>query len=128
MDWFTAHDIGKKGGEARTPAKRKAAKKNGTLGGRPRKSTVGEHIMRRKLSRDEHHAIGEAFFRLTRSERDIFRKFYGLPLGEKRKNRMEPYFDAATVDGIRANKPNKRMSHILKKFRLMARWRLAGGL
>jgi hypothetical protein len=127
MDWLTAHDIGKKGGEARTPAKQKAARRNGAKGGRPRKSTLAEHILRRKLTRDQHQVIAEAFHRLTRTERDAFRKFYGLPPGEMRKKAMEPYFDPMTTDGIRANKPNIRMRHILKKFRLMAHYRLAGG-
>ena len=100
MDWLTAHDIGKKGGEARTPAKRKAARRNGAKGGRPRKSTLAEHILRRKLTRDQHQVVAEAFHRLTRDERDMFRKFYELPLAEKRKKALEPYFDPATLDKV----------------------------
>jgi hypothetical protein len=115
------------GGRSKSPAKARTARKNGSEGGRERKSTLAEHILRRKLTPKEHEVIREGFLRLTKKEREHFREFFGLPLGEMRKNSVEPYFDPTTVnEGVRPSKSDPRMRHILRKFRLVARWRLAG--
>lgn len=125
---FEAHDAGIKGGKSRTARKRRAARKNGRSGGRERQSTLAEFILRRKLTPEQHKVVAEGFFRLTYSERNAFRKFFTLNPGVKiKKDGIEPYFDPATKDGVRPTKPTPQMRHILRKFRLIARWRLAGG-
>lgn len=129
MGWnvIEANQHAPAGGAARTPAKKAAARKNGQKGGRPRNSTLAEFIMRRNLTGAQHRAVFEGFVQLTLHEKDIFRRFFGLPLAGKRKADAAPMFDPYTKDGIRARKPTKRMRYILTKVRLVARNRIASG-
>jgi hypothetical protein len=101
-------------------AKRRAARANGRKsknGGRPRIYTMTESIMRRKLSASEHHLLREAFLRLTLKEQNTFKKYFRL-------DERNP--DMASINVPHRN-PNPRMKHILRKFRLMARFLLMGG-
>jgi hypothetical protein len=126
---FEANAMAPKGGKVRSESKARAARKNGKQGGRKRTRTLVETIMRRQLSRDQQIELREAFMQLTATEQETFRKFYGLPLrGPKRGKKYvpPPIFYPNTLDGVRPTKTGKRMRHILKKFRLIGRYLLAG--
>jgi hypothetical protein len=129
MRWnlFEAYKHAPVGGAVRGGKKAAAARKNGLKGGRRRNSTLAEFIMRRTLTATEHKAVFEGFVQLTLHEKDIFRRFFDLPLAGKRKADAAPLFDPTTKDGIRAKKPTKRMRYILTKVRFVARHRIASG-
>lgn len=137
MKWnsFDAIVQGAVGGAKTSDAKRRAAKQNGKRGGRPRQTTLAEHILRRKLTREEHQLVAEGFLRLSLSEQESFRKFFDLERMQttlvgrrgKQKLKVAPYFKAHTTDGIRPSRASKRMQVILRKFRLTARYLLAVG-
>jgi hypothetical protein len=69
------------GGLSKSAAKVKAARKNGNHqdAGRKRTRTLGETLLRRKLSNAEHELIREAFFQLQPDEQTVFKKFYFGP-------------------------------------------------
>lgn len=127
MDQWAAIARGSKGGSSTSPAKRRAARKNGELctrsseNGRPRTLTLAESILRRKLSKEQHGQVREAYARLTIREQRIFKKFFRLDLAWLHYPSMD------TKAFVPHRKPNERMQHILRKFRLVARYLLAGG-
>ena len=112
------------GGLSKSAAKVKAARKNGNHqdAGRKRTRTLGETLLRRKLTSAEHELIREAFFQLHPDEQIVFKKFFFGP----KEFWPHQYFDLNTTTLRRGTQhPNARMRHILRKFRLVARWRLA---
>jgi hypothetical protein len=126
---FDSIELGRKGGQARTPAKRKAARLNGRLskdGGRPRTTTLAEFILRKKLNAAQHRTAVEGYFQLTPSERYSFKRFFRLDVGQKNLA-VELPFTLNRKDGVRPTNSGPHMQHILAKFRLVARYRLAGG-
>lgn len=130
FDWTNAERLGtkggKKGGLSRSPAKRRAAKRNGQLGGRKRKRNLGEVLLRQKLTSNQLHKVALAFLDLTLEERRLVKLyFYGNPLYTEWPKYV---FDIPKeTDFLRRSLPQPRgsMRFILKKFRLMARRRFA---
>ncbi|MGH9638045.1 MAG: hypothetical protein ACRD72_24675, partial [Candidatus Angelobacter sp.] len=66
------------GGHSKSKAKVQAARKNGDhpKAGRERTRTLGESLLRMKLTGAEHEVIREAFFKLAKDEQVLFKKFY----------------------------------------------------
>lgn len=106
---------GTKGGSSKSAAKAKASRANGVHGGRPRNRTLGETILRRKLTDSQGKAIDEAYMQLTATEKELFRNHYTLP-----KN---PHLDTDKFTP-QTRKLNQTMQHVLRKFRLIARHEL----
>jgi hypothetical protein len=109
---------GRKGGRSKSAAKTKAARENAAHGGRLRTRTLGEFLLRQKFDTNEqYNALREAVFRLTTREQKFFREYFGIP---------EHYLDLTIKDFIsHKRKPGAEMGHIIKKFRLEARWLLS---
>jgi hypothetical protein len=114
---------GLKGGCSKSKAKVRAARKNGSSldAGRKRTRSLGESLLRRKLTGAEHEQIREAFFQLTLAEQESFKRFFFGP----EKFWPKHYLEFNTMNVKRGTaRPNVKMQYILRKFRLMARWRL----
>lgn len=128
MTWnvIEANLYAPEGGRSRSKAKAEAARKNGAKGGRERQSTLAEFIMRRHLTKAEHNAVREGFLNLTPTEKDIFRKMFGLEQLKKGKYVPEPWFNPATPDGVRPTNLSKRRRYILNKVRFVARFHISG--
>lgn len=119
---------GLSGGKSTSPAKRRAARQNGKLGGRPSgsvKRTLGEFLMRRKLRDSDYRWVERGILPLTdagsgrgaRSPRHRFAKFFGVTI---------PHAMAAsalkTTDYKQKHaKPGTQMSKIVRDFRRAAR-------
>ena len=116
-----AWNAGRKGGRAKTPAKRAASRENGKMSwtsernGRPRTRTLGEFLLRQKLDADQHLVIREAFFRLTPREESAFKEHFGLQ-GHPEPDEMNFSFPRS--------KPSAFVRYIIKKLLLIARWLL----
>jgi hypothetical protein len=118
------------GGRSKSKAKAAASRKNGNheKAGRERTRTLGEMLLRRKLNAKEHDVIREGFFKLSPEERVMFKKFF---FGHKLswpENQIGGYFDLNIKEKDKFSfptNPSEKMRHILRKFRLEARWRLS---
>jgi hypothetical protein len=87
LSFFDRSFGGTKGGKSTSPAKVAAAKRNGrnNKAGRPlevKVRTLGEYILRQRLTRAQHDQIDEAWIKLDsrggiHSERFIFKKLFG---------------------------------------------------
>ena len=87
-------------------------------GGRPRTRSLGETLLRRRLNKEQHQILREAFLRLTDRERSSFREHFGFS--------KDAYVELDVYDfSTRKRRPSGGMQHILKKFRLEARYLLA---
>lgn len=111
------------GGRSKSKTKAQAARKNGSSpdAGRKRTRTLGESLLRQKLNSREHKVIREAFVQLTLREQETFQTFFFGPKEFWPKH----YLELTTMDVKRGTAhPDARMRHILRKFRLVARWQL----
>lgn len=61
FDWLNAGQCGKKGGQAKSPAKARAARANGRLGKRKRTRTLAEYLLRRRIADYQRQCITKAF-------------------------------------------------------------------
>ena len=120
---------GLKGGKSTSPAKKKAAQRNGRKGGRPigtKKRTLGEYLMRRKLTAAQHDDIGEGFLQLGNkegrsSQQETFKRIFGIG----KWSRIGSKFDFLTTNEYTQPKRlTKEQRFVLSKFRLVARHRL----
>jgi hypothetical protein len=112
------------GGRSKSKAKVQAARKNGSSidAGRKRTRTLGEMLLRRKLDAKQHDVIREGFVQLTLKEQESFQKFFFGP----KECWPKHYLELSTMDVKRGTAhPDTRMRHILRKFRLVARWQLS---
>lgn len=109
---------GRKGGRSKSLAKQKAARENGAHGGRARTRTLGEFLLRQKFdSSEQYDALREAFFRLRDRERKALKEYFGI----------SPQYPELNITDfvLHKRKPGAEMQHIIKKFRLEARWLLS---
>jgi hypothetical protein len=118
FDWITALEAGKK----TSPAKAKAARRNGQAGGRPASRTLAERLLNRKLSEDEHEQIKKLWrsnqLLLAREGHALLNHFGGEEWGDpldimdsnqwRRKSRRMP----------------KEVKYLVAKFRLAVRYSL----
>ncbi len=114
----------KRGGQSKSAAKRVAAISN--LPVREKTRTLGEYILRRKVtSKKELAAAQESFLQLTFKEQDIFGTNFGLRPEHDDQGRWKfgvPWNGTNYVVNRYRNRTALR--HILRKFRLIARWNL----
>lgn len=114
----------KRGGQSKSAAKRKAAIAN--LPVRDRTRTLGEYILRRKVTtKKEIAAAQESLVQLTVTEQDIFGKNFGLKPEHEDHGRWKhdiPW--NGTNYKVNGYRNRTALRHILRKFRLIARWQL----
>jgi hypothetical protein len=116
------------GGQSTSPAKGRAARRNGKLGGRPRgsvKRTLGEFLLRCKLKDADYSWVERGILPLTdagggrgaRSPRHQFAKFFGvtIPLG------MGTGALKTTAYKQKHAKPGTPIDKIIREFRRAAR-------
>jgi hypothetical protein len=115
---------GKVGGKSTSAAKRRAAKKNGEQGGRPRTRTLAEHLLNRKLTSEQHTAAMQGFYALQVgndvTDQVSFRNYFNL--GEHGKLNDFDIHGLATKKWRRGNYQSRRLKLALVKFRAMARF------
>lgn len=131
FDIFDSYNGGKKGGQSTSAAKRAAARRNGRKGGRPvgnKKRTLGEYLMRRRLTPAQLEQIGEGFLQLGNkegrsSQQETFKRIFGIDkwvgLGFK-------YDFLKTTDYVQPKRLTERQQFVIAKFRLVARHYLRG--
>ena len=115
----------KRGGQSKSAAKRVAAISN--LPVREKTRTLGEYILRRKVtSKKELAAAQESFLQLTFKEQDIFGTNFGLRPEHDDQGRWKfrRPLEWNQLRGQSLQRNRTALRHILRKFRLIARWNL----
>jgi hypothetical protein len=114
-----AIDAGRRGGQSRSTAKVKAAKRNGKSGGRPPTHTLAERIFGRRLRMPREStkrnarqsALGKAVDSLLVRERQELEEYFGVDLKEPAPYDTEKFRK-------RDRRPRKRIKYLIQKFRL----------
>jgi len=115
FDWFDQF----KGGKSRTPAKARAAKRNGKSGGRPPTQTLAQRIFGRALrfpAKNTHWtakatALEKAVNNLFQGERQELQEYFDVP------DLMSPAPYSTVLFRKRDRRPNKRIKFLIQKLR-----------
>ncbi len=114
---FTGFEAGAKGGKSQSPKKQRAARANGRQGGRPRKRTLAEYLLRRRLVPEQHSAVDNALRSMTLSvpEQEALLAYFGVDRTS-----------SINVQDFRPRerKPNAKIRYIMRKFRMEVNHRL----
>ncbi|MFZ3277614.1 MAG: hypothetical protein WA182_11995 [Candidatus Sulfotelmatobacter sp.] len=116
------------GGSSASPAKAKAAKANGKLGGRPvgtKKRTLGEFLMRQKLKESDYDWVHAGIYHLSREgvrgERYQFERFFGVKVGGGVPISGFPHWTKRLDYNAKHAKKGTAIDRIIRKFRRDAR-------
>lgn len=111
----SAKAAGSKGGLSKSPQKQKAARSNAKHGGRKPTRTLLERLLGKKVPKDQHKSVAEAYAQLIEAEkRDLLAHF-----------RVEDVDDPLHTNqwSARSRRIPKRIAHIIAKFKVEVKYR-----
>ena len=117
---------GHKGGKASTPAKRRAARANGKLGGRRPTRSLCELLLHQKLSRDQKIRLLQAWANgsvLLEREKQQFLEYFSSS-----SEYINPTINHPLISDLwrrKSRKPPKEIRFLITKFRVAARHYMA---